>query len=186
MDKITLLKDSFTPYVIIALTGDESKTKLAISWGLKCQMPRLYINNWKKDYYEIICNIWDVNKTGYTMIPNNTVDHNLLNYSINIKSKPELETDIITALKTSKSFFYKLENKNITILFNKSNTEERLLQYAIEICIENNITYKVLTDDGKIFLQDLCEKIFFDRKKDFDKKLKDILKEVKLKDIKSI
>ncbi len=191
MDKLISLKDSFTPYVIIALAGDESKTELAINWGLRSAMPRLYINNWKKDSYEIICNIWDVNnRSSYSMIPNNTVDHVILLYDFKfhnhidiLKTNLNLERDIIDFVETCTATFKKSPVSSfcfVKLLLKASEDHKEMLRKATDICVKNNISYEILCE-AKVtnMIKDICEQIFSHRKKEFDKKLKVLLAQIK-------
>jgi hypothetical protein len=193
MDKLISLKDSFTPYVIIALAGDESKTELAINWGLRSAMPRLYINNWKKDSYEIICNIWDVNNKSsysYSMIPNNTVDHVILlydfkfhNHILKTNLNLNLEREIIDFVQTFTASFKRSPVSSfcfVKLLLKASEEHQEMLRQATDICVKNNISYEILCESKVTnMIKDVCEEIFLHRKKEFDKKLKLLLTQIK-------
>ena len=152
-----LEENQIQPYVVILIIGDPSD----IVWGEPTPMPDLY----SKSFDKIIANIWYISDRldSIFMIPTGSIDHIVINYDPNRKSRKYTILDYIkyakdrcTAITFSSSFLHAGAS---------TDTQKELET----ICKQNNITIK------KPDIQDICTKVHHIRKMQIDHKIKAIL-----------
>jgi hypothetical protein len=91
MEQLNMVLQSLSPYVVVSLTGDPTKSSFAAAWGSRSPMPNVWINKFNTaDGKCIIANIWDLPATrdrNSIMIPKCSVDHTVVIFDYSYRSR---------------------------------------------------------------------------------------------------